>query len=274
MIQRRALLSATLGGVAAMAVDEGKAWAHSQPMRPRIFVLVHGSWLGGWSWRRVADLLRAQGHTVFAPTMTGVGERRHLLTPDVTLTTWVDDIAGVIEAEELTDVVLVGHSFGGRVVTGVVDRMPERVGHVVFLDSALPVSGRSLIDSMPPEMRQERLARAATSGGLSIPAPTALDLGILDPADQAWVDRRLSPQPLGTNTSAISFQTPIGRGRPVTFVEFTDPVYPASVRAAAFARAQAGWTIEAIPTGHTAMISAPGDVAELLLRIGSLSSES
>ncbi len=198
----------------------------------------------------------------------GRGERRHLLTRDVTLATWVDDIAGVIEAEELTDVVLVGHSFGGRVVTGVVDRMPERVGHVVFLDSALPVSGRSLIDTMPPEMRQERLARAAASGGVSIPAPNALDLGILDPADQAWVDRRLSPQPLGTNTSAISFQTAIGRGRPVTFVEFTDPVYPASVRAAAFARAQSGWTIEAIPTRHTAMISAPGDVAELLLRIG------
>lgn len=233
----------------------------------KTYVLIHGSWLGGWSWRRVTDRLRAEGHTVFTPTMTGVGERRHLISHQITLETWVDDTVAVLESEELSNVILVGHSFGGRVVTGVADRVPDRLRAVVFLDSALAESGKSLLDQLPAEARAKRVASASSSGGMSIPPPSAFDLGVLDPADQAWVDRRMTPQPFGTNAAAITYNSPIGGGKPVTFVEFTDPVYPASQRAAAFAKSQKNWTIASLATGHMAMISAPSALANLLSRI-------
>ena len=262
LLQRRALLGAALAAPAAMAATEGRAMTPASDRKT--YVLVHGSWLGGWSWRRVADLLRAEGHTVFTPTMTGVGERRHLISHQITLETWVEDVLAVLESEELSNVILVGHSFGGRVVTGVADRVPDRLRAVVFLDSALAESGRSLLDQLPAEARANRIASAAPSGGMSIPPPSAFDLGVLDVADQAWVDRRTTPQPFGTNAEAITYDSPIGGGKPVTFVEFTDPVYPASQRAVAFARSQKAWTIASLATGHMAMISAPAALAKLL----------
>ena len=230
----------------------------------RTFVLVHGSWLGGWCWQRIEERLRSLGHRVYAPTMTGVGDRSHLISHQITLDTWVNDIEQVLRCEELSEVVLVGHSFGGRVVTGVADRCPELVNRIIFLDSALPVSGKSLFDQLPEDARADRIASAASSGGMSIPPPTALALGVLDPADQAWVNRRLTPQPLGTNAVPIVFSDPIGKGRPVTFVEFTSPVFPASVRAVQFARSQPGWDIKSLPTGHMAMVSDPEALASLL----------
>ncbi len=234
------------------------------PLPP--IVLVHGSWFGGWCWRRVEDRLRAQGFRVFSPTMTGVGERRHLLGPDITLETWITDIVQVLEAEELQDVVLVGHSFGGRVVTAVADRVPDRVRSVVFLDSALAQSGQSLMDQLGPEERAKRLASSEPSGGLSLPPLTALQLGVIDPQDQAWVDRRVTPQPLGTNTSPLTYRGAIGAGRPVTFVEFTDPSFLVSARAAAFARSNPGWEVTTVPTGHCGMITAPDDVTRHIVR--------
>jgi pimeloyl-ACP methyl ester carboxylesterase len=233
----------------------------------RTFVLVHGSWLGGWCWRRVADRLIAAGHRVFTPTMTGVGERAHLLSGAIALDTWVRDVTMLIEAEELADVVLVGHSFGGRVATGVADRIKSRIQQVIFLDSALALSGQSLLDQLPPPARAARIASAQSSGGVSIPPPSALSLGVLDAADQAWVDRRMTPQPFGTNAHSISYTGPIGNGLPVTFVAFSDPVYPASERAVAFAKTQENWKFETLATGHMAMISAPTPLAKLLARL-------
>ncbi len=230
-------------------------------------VLVHGSWFGGWCWRRVEDRLRAQGFRVFSPTMTGVGDRSHLLTSEITLETWITDIVQVLEAEELKDVVLVGHSFGGRVVTGVVDRVPDKVRSVLFLDSALALSGQSLMDQLSPEERAKRLASAEPSGGHSLPPLSALQLGVVDAEDQAWVNRRVTPQPLGTNTTPVVYRQPIGAGRPVTFVEFTDPSFPVSARAAAFARSNAAWNVVTIPTGHSGMITAPDAVAAILISV-------
>ena len=227
-------------------------------------VLVHGSWFGGWCWRRVEDRLRPQGFKVFSPTMTGVGERSHLLTSGITLETWITDIVQVLEAEELRDVVLVGHSFGGRVVTGVTDRVSDRIRSVVFLDSALAQSGQSLMDQLGPEERAKRLASSEPSGGLSLPPPSALHFGVLNPEDQAWVDRRVTPQPLGTNTTALNYREPIGAGRPVTFVEFTNPSFPVSARAAAFARSNPSWSVVTVPTGHCGMITAPDEITEII----------
>ena len=204
---------------------------------------------------------------MFAPTMTGVGDRSHMLNSDITPDTWVKDIEQVLETEELTDVVIVGHSFGGRVVTGVVDRNPELIERVIFLDSAPPEKGKSLLDQMPEAARAVRVEAAASSGGLGIPPPTAFALGIFDPDDQDWLDRRMTLQPFGTNAVPLGFSNPIGNGRPVTFVEFTSPMYPYSELAARFARAQPGWEVRSLATGHMAMISEPDQLAEMLLDI-------
>jgi pimeloyl-ACP methyl ester carboxylesterase len=234
---------------------------------PKTFVLIHGSWLGGWSWRRVEPLLRAREHRVFAPTMTGVGERSHLISRNITLDTWVQDVEQLFEFEELERVILVGHSFGGRVVTGFADRRPDLIERIVFLDSALPVSGLSLLDQLPAAARAARVASSASSGGISIPPPTALALGVMEPKDQAWVDRRMTPQPFETNAVPLNFANQIGNGRPVSFVEFTEPVFPASELAVRFARQQTGWDIHTIATGHMAMVSEPDALADLLCTI-------
>jgi pimeloyl-ACP methyl ester carboxylesterase len=116
------------------------------------FVLVHGTWHGGWCWRRVADLLRAQGHTVFAPTLTGLGERSHLLSPEVDVDLHGCDIATVLRFEDLTDVVLVGHSYGGPVISGTADIEPGRNRHLVYLNSGIVENGQALLDRLPPEL--------------------------------------------------------------------------------------------------------------------------
>ena len=235
--------------------------------RAKTFLLVHGSWLGGWCWRRVENQLRAAGHRVYAPTMTGVGDRSHMLSHNITPDTWVKDVEQVLKTEELTDVVIVGHSFGGRVVTGVVDRNPRLIERVVFLDSAPPETGKSLLDQMPEAARAARAAAAAPSGGLSIPPPTALHLGVQDPCDQAWLDRRMTAQPFGTHAMPLSFHNPIGNRRPVSFIEFTDPVFPYSELAARFARAQPDWDVRSLATGHMAMITEPEKLTAMLLEI-------
>jgi pimeloyl-ACP methyl ester carboxylesterase len=247
-----------------MVDEHDKAMRESLTRQPRPMVLVHGSWLGGWCWSKVAEPLRKQGYQVYVPTMTGVGERRHLMSRLITLDTWVEDILAVLTVEDLTDVVLVGHSFGGRVVTGVVDRMPEQIHSVVFLDSALAESGKSLLDQLSAEARELRIASAMSSDGMSIPPPSPESLGILDANDQAWYRRHASPQPFGTNATAITYRQPIGNGRPVSFVAFTDPLYPASKLALEFASKQANWTIRRIPTGHCAMFSDPTALAATL----------
>ncbi len=110
------------------------------------YVLVHGGGHGGWCYQRVARLLRAPGHEVYTPTLTGLGEREHLLSPDIDLDTHITDVVKVMQFEDLHDVILVGHSYGGMVITGIADRATDRVGHIVYLDAANPENGQSLVD--------------------------------------------------------------------------------------------------------------------------------
>jgi pimeloyl-ACP methyl ester carboxylesterase len=225
------------------------------------FVLVHGACHGGWCWTRVARLLRAQGHEVFTPTLTGFGERAHLLTADTGPATLVRDVVAVLEVEELSDVVLVGHSFGALVVLSVAQVARERVRRLVLLDGLLVGPGRPGFDGLPPEAAAQRTAAAA--GGLAYPPPPAEVFGLTDPADIAWVDRRLTPHPLRTYTDPFPLGTPLAAGLPVTYVCCTDPPYPAIASAHAIARGE-GWDWRELATGHDAMISDPaGTVAEL-----------
>ena len=160
------------------------------------YVLVHGAWHGGWCWKRVAPLLRAAGHEVYTytPTLTGLGERAHLLSRDIDLDTHITDIVNVLAYEELTDVVLVGHSYGGMVIAGVADRVPERVAHLVYLDAFVPRDGQAVHDIFSPEFAAHLQALALAEGdGWRIPAPPAASYGVTAAADLAWVAAKTSP---------------------------------------------------------------------------------
>src|SRR6202521_2240909 len=188
--QRREVLKTM--AIAGLAAAAGTAAATAQSVA-QTFVLVHGAWHGGWCWSRVADRLRAAGHQVFTPTQTGLGERKHLLSKAITLDIFTKDIVNVIEAEELSRVILVGHSFGGLAISGGADAMPDKVRHLVYLDSLMVEGGRSPFDNLPPDIvAARRKAAEETSGGLSLPAPPPSAFGVSDTNDTEWDQRRLT----------------------------------------------------------------------------------
>ena len=161
------------------------------------FVLVHGAWHGGWCYSRVAKILRAQGHDVYTPTLSGMGERSHLLNADINLNTHINDVINVIEWEDLDNVVLCGHSYGGIVVTGVADAIHERVGALVYLDAYIPEDGDSVMTFMSEEREARLLREAHAAGGLAIPAPDVSMYGV-NAADLEWVQGKVTPHPLAT----------------------------------------------------------------------------
>ncbi len=231
-----------------------------------VFLLIHGAFHGGWCWRRVGDLLTEAGARIFAPTMTGLGERAHLLNDTVGIETFFRDTIAVIEAEELTDIVLVGHSFGGAVITGVADRVPERIAQLVYLDAVVPQNGKSALACLPEETQAIRLRTAqATPGGLTIPLPTETMFDLPPGPDRDWVARRITPHPLAAYTDSIQLNHPVGNGRPRVYIRCTDPVYPAVVPSYDRIKEEGGWTLVDIATGHDAMGTVPEALAEILL---------
>jgi pimeloyl-ACP methyl ester carboxylesterase len=235
--------------------------------KARDYVLVHGAFHGGWCWRRVADRLAVAGHRVFAPSLTGLGDRRHLLTPSVNLDTHIDDIVELISTEELTDIVLVGHSYGGIVITGVADRIPQRIRQLVYLDAVLVEAGGSWGSALPPDVVDAREKSAAeSSAGLSLPVPKAANFGVHDADDQAWVDRRMTPHPFSTLLRKMHWRNPVGNGLPKIYVDCTDPPHPPLVAMKDQYRGKQGWPFVAIHTRHDCMVSAPDETTELLLR--------
>jgi pimeloyl-ACP methyl ester carboxylesterase len=164
------------------------------------FVLVHGSWAGSVVWRQLAPRLRKAGHEVYAPTLTGIGERKHLLSREIDLDTHIEDVIGVIDEEDLSDIVLVGHSYGGMVISGVADRVPEKVASLVYLDAFVPENGQSLFDVSPPDRRpstvpgEEWLAAPISSAGFGLKRPEVIAL---------W-EGKSAPHPLATSPSRCS----------------------------------------------------------------------
>ena len=253
--------------MAGLAAGAGGTAARAQTAA-QTFVLVHGAWHGGWCWSRVADRLRSAGHQVFAPTQTGLGERKHLLSKDITLDTFTRDIVNVIEAEELSNIVLVGHSFGGLAISGVADAMPERIRHLVYLDSLIVEGGKKPFDSLPPDVVAARLKAAQdSSAGLSLPNPPPSVFGVSDAADTDWVKRRLTPHPLGTYTSTLNIKGPLGNNLPRTYIHCTDPSYAALQASRDWVKAQQGWRWADIATGHDAMVTAPDQLARMLIGV-------
>jgi pimeloyl-ACP methyl ester carboxylesterase len=231
------------------------------------FVLVHGAWHGGWCWRDVRRRLEAAGHLVFTPTQTGLGERSHLVSGTIDLDVFVQDVVNVLRFERLEDVVLVGHSFGGNAISGAAQRMPEAVRKLVYLDALLIETGETPFSRSLPENVAARLAAAeATSGGLTVPAPPAEAFGVIDKEQAAWVDALLTPHPLRTYQSTLDLGGDITNGRPAAYIVCTDPLYANLASSRDRARSK-GWPLLELATGHDAMVSAPLETADLLMRL-------
>jgi pimeloyl-ACP methyl ester carboxylesterase len=234
----------------------------------KTYVLVHGGYHGGWCWSRLTTILQRHGHRTFAPTITGVGDRAHLLTASIRLATSIEDIVRVIETEELTNVVLVGHSIGGIYIAGVADRVPDKIGRLVFLDSVLLDSGQTMLSSLPPD-RQEALQKmAAARSNLVAPKPPAKLFGMERQDDEKWVERRLTDHPWSTWIDPLVLTKPFGAGLPKHYIECTKPEFPLVAGSKAKLRKSPdGWKVSSLATGHNAMISAPEELARLLLAL-------
>lgn len=233
-------------------------------MMPSRFTLLHGAWHGAWCWEDVARILRERGHTVTTPTQTGLGEKADLLSADITLQTFVDDVVSHLVDNDLNDVILVGHSFGGGPITGAAAKVPERIRELVYLDALVPLSGVSQSERLPAETWAERKSAALNfSGGISIPCPPAEAFGILDAGQQSWVEARLTPHPTRTYETTICFDGPPGSGLPCRYIKATAPVFR-SARASVELALSLGWPIQEIATGHDVMVSAPEALADLL----------
>lgn len=238
------------------------------------FVLVHGAWHGGWCWRRVVDRLQAQGHRVHAVTLTGVGERAHLLSPLITLETHIADVAGTIEAEELPDVVLAVHSYAGMIGTAIADRMPQRLRHLVYVDAVVPKPGESWSSTHASATREARLAAAQASPDYAFPAPDPSVFG-LAAEDHAWVQRRQTPHPGHTYQAPLQFDPKRVGTVPRTFVDCIQPRLGTidSIRPRVRDRnfwdgawvGGGGARVVELATGHDPMVSAPEELARLLV---------
>jgi pimeloyl-ACP methyl ester carboxylesterase len=231
------------------------------------FVLVHGAWHGGWVWQRVIPALRAGGHEVHAPTLTGISDRAHLLSPSVGLSTHIQDVVALIEAHDLDEVVLVGHSYAGQVVTGVADRIPARLARRVYLDAFVGGDGDAAIDLLPDTVAGHYRESVAGSGfGWLIPVRSLAALGVSDQADLEWLSPRLTPHPWLSYTQPLRLTGQAGQVR-AAFAECTS--WMRVFRLQAERAAALGWPVHHIATGHEAMVTAPKELAELLLTVSS-----
>lgn len=240
------------------------------------FLLVHGAWHGAWCWQRVLPGLVQAGHRAHAVTLTGVGERAHLLSPDIDLETHILDVTAAMDAEELNDVVLVVHSYAGMLGTAVADRRPERLQHLVYLDAVLPQPGEMWSSTHASDTRLARIAAAQADPLHSFPAPDPSVFG-LSGADHAWVKRRQTAHPGRPYTHVLDFDPQRVASVPRTFINCTEP--PLSTIDASRLRMHdplfwggawlPGSHVVEIQTGHDAMVSDPQRLLTCLLALAS-----
>jgi pimeloyl-ACP methyl ester carboxylesterase len=236
------------------------------------YVLIHGAWHGAWCWARVLPLLRAAGCVSHAVTLTGVGDRAHLFSPDIRLAVHIQDVINLIICEELDNVVLVGHSYAGMVITGVADVLMGQqrpvLQHLVYLDAIVPHPGESWSSQHSSDAVAARMKSAMTDGsGVAIPPPDPKVFG-LEGRDYEWVKRRMTPQPLGLYQEALHFDAVRVATLPRTFIDCTDPPLAGIAAARKRVREEAGWRVWELKAAHDAMISAPRQLAEMLLSCG------
>jgi pimeloyl-ACP methyl ester carboxylesterase len=226
------------------------------------YVLVHGAWHCSWCWKRVRELLTAKGHHVFTPTLTGLGDRAHLLSRDVSLDTHIADVVNLLLWEDIRDIVLVGHSYGGMAVRHVADQLPDRVRSLVYLDAFIPENGKSLTDYLPDCGKHFRELARIEGDGWKVP-PIPASILAVNAMDAAWVDRQCTMHPLASFEAAAHFSSRdtgatvgyiLARGWDGPFAQF----YQLS--------GQRGWWREELACGHDVMLDMPNELATLLQR--------
>lgn len=235
------------------------------------FLLVHGAWHGAWCWQRVTEALIRQGHRAHAVTLTGLGERAHLMSPAITLETHITDVMNALESEELQDVVLVVHSYAGMLGTAVADRLPQRLRHLVYVDAVVPKVGESWSSTHASVTRQARLVAAQGSPDYSFPAPDPVVFGLKD-ADHQWVKRRQTPHPGHTYEAPLQFDPKRVAQVPRTFINCTQPTLGTIDVIRTRIKDPRFWDGAWLPgsrcidmaTGHDPMISAPTELTAVL----------
>jgi len=258
-ITRRTALGATMSSLIAT-----QAMAQEKPRKT--FVLVHGAYHGGWCWRRVADLLEARGHKVYAPSLTGNGDRSHLLSKDINLDTQIADIANIVMWEDLNNICLVAHSFGGWPASGALEHIHDRVGSIVWLDAFKPEDGQKGADYIS-EFSRKAMEEAVARGEPGRMPPPAKTFSLSE-KDYAWIDSKLTPQPNGLVMQAIKLTGKRDAVAKKTYIRA--PKYPQAAfdKALADCKAGDGWqTFVNANSGHDVMIDQPAWLADLLLKV-------
>jgi pimeloyl-ACP methyl ester carboxylesterase len=259
MQTRRAFLAgaaaSTLAGCASLQSSRSSS-------TPRTFVLVHGASQGGWCWRRVSDRLERRGHKVFTPTLTGMGERSHLMSASVNLDMHITDVVNVIQWESLDDIVLVGHSYGGWVVSGVAEQALPAIASIVFLDAFMPENGQRGLDLNSPRSKAE-IAEALKNGEVSRPAPPASTWNVNE-RDRAWVDAKQTAQPIGVSLQPIRLTGARERVAKKIYIRATGYPNPNFDRFYAKTKADPSWRTYEVPCGHDVMVDLPERLTQIL----------
>jgi len=259
---RRTVLTSATAAVGAVAFVGVPASARTR----KTFVLVHGAFHGGWCWRRVADLLEERGHKVFAPTLTGLGERSHLLNKDINLDTHITDIVNLIRWEDLRDICLVVHSYGGWPGSGVVEQTRDRISSFVWLDAFKPEDGQRGFD-FASEFSRQTLIDSAARGEAARPAPKA-EVFLVNEKDRSWVDSKTTMQPNGVALQPIRLTGAREKIAKKTYIRAPRYPQPAFDKALADCKADKSWrTFEATASGHDVMIDAPEWLADIVLKV-------
>ena len=233
------------------------------------FLLVHGAWHSGRAWARVTPLLESAGHRVLAPSLTGYGEKAHLLSPEVGLDTHVDDLVTLIEEQDLTDVILVGHSYAGLVISSVANQVPDRIAHPVYLDAMVPKDGETAIDVMPVTQAMIDQADSWRIPPLPERPPPFGLFGVTDPADIAWLREMLSDQPVLCLQQPVRLDNPAVNAIARTYIECVG-AKPAGIRRREIPAIQPNGSPTPVweqPSGHDCTLTMPAELTELLLKL-------
>jgi pimeloyl-ACP methyl ester carboxylesterase len=263
-ITRRCIIRIGAVGAGLVASSGRVVSEASAQAAPKTFVLIHGAWVAGWYWRRVSDLLEKKGHKVFSPTLTGLGERSHLLSKDINLDTHITDIVNVIKWESLNDICFVAHSYGGLPASGALYQIGDRVSSIVWLDAFKPKNGDSFISLAPA--RRAPILDAVEKGELGFKGPKA-EVFLVNEKDRQLFDEKVTPQPTGTLVQPIKLSGGLEKVAKKTYIRATRFAFPGFDNALAECKADKTWaTLENSTSGHVVMLDEPEWLADQLLR--------
>ena len=231
------------------------------------FLLIHGAWHGGWVWNEISEILRYQRYSVSTPTLTGLGEKKHLLSSEITIETFIEDVVNHIIFENLNNIILVGHSFAGSVISGVADRLKDRIQKLIYFDAMILIDGQKPFDITPKETVEQRIELAKKFGNnISIPTPSADAFGVFDIKKSLLLEEKLTPHPLSAFQSKLILKNEVGNGIPLSYIFCTKPVYKSLESSREVVR-KMKWPIFELNAGHDAMLTHPKETLNLLMKI-------